>query len=241
LQRLISQELGSLQVGFENINRSPSFIYNQQSSFYLDRPKEFSKENTAHFFASYYLPKLAIQLRGDYYFVTNFLYLNGYRQLQQESALFNVLRVSGFKTFKLSRVLNLHSEVYVQQKAGGAEVNFPLLYTRNRLSFEGRFFRNLNLATGLEMRYHTPYKADNYSPVLGQFFYQDTVTISNRPELHAFLHMRIRQFKGFIRFENLNTADFNQGFGFKRHNFAAPGYPTPAMIFRFGIYWVFVN
>jgi hypothetical protein len=241
LQRLLSQQLGSLQVGFENINRSPSFIYNQKSSFYLDGPKDFSKENTAHFFASYYLPKLALQLRGDYYVITNFMYLNGYRSLRQEGALFNVLRVSGVRTFKLSSILNLHSEVYVQQKAGGAEVNFPLLYTRNRLAFEGRFFRTLNLSAGLEMRYHTPYKADNYSPVLGQFFYQDTLTLSNRPELHAFLHMRIRQFKGFIRFENLNTADFSQGFGFKRHNFAAAGYPQPGLTFRFGIYWVFVN
>ncbi|RYZ47216.1 MAG: hypothetical protein EOO14_23775, partial [Chitinophagaceae bacterium] len=117
LQRLLSQDLGTLQLGFQNINRSPSFIYDQRSAFYLDERKDFSKENTIHFFASYYLPKLAVQLKGDYYVVTNYLYLNGYRQLRQESALFNVLRVSGAKTFRLSRRLNLQSEVHVQQKA----------------------------------------------------------------------------------------------------------------------------
>ncbi|WP_121355419.1 putative porin [Flavisolibacter nicotianae] len=241
LQRLLSQQLGSLQLGFENINRSPSFIYNQQSSFYLDTAKNFSKENTLHFFGSYYLPKLDVQLRGDYYVVSNFLYLNGYRSLQQENALFNVLRVSGLKTFRIGRHWNLYSELYVQQKAGGAEVNLPLLYTRNQLAFEGRFFRNLNLSTGLEIRYNTPYKMDMYSPVLGQFFYQDSTTISNRPEIHAFLHMRVRTFKAFIRLENLNTANLNGGFAFDRHNLAAIGYPTPGMVFRFGIYWVFVN
>lgn len=242
LQRLLSQELGTLQIGFQNINRSPSFLYDQRSAFYLDDPKDFSKENTIHFFASYYLPKLALQLKGDYYVVTNYLYLNGFRQLRQESALFNVLRVSGEKSFRLGRFWNLHSELYVQQKAGGAEVNFPLLFTRNRLAFEGRFFRNLNLSTGLEMRYHTPYKGDNYSPVLGQFFYQDTLTISNRPELHAFLHFRIRTFKGFLRLENLHTANLGGGgLSFNANNLAASGYPTPGMVFRFGIYWAFVN
>lgn len=242
LQRLLSQELGTLQIGFQNINRSPSFLYDQRSTFYLDVPKDFSKENTIHFFASYYLPKLAVQLKGDYYVVTNYLYMNGYRQLRQESALFNVLRISAAKTFRFSRSLNLHSELYVQQKAGGAEVNFPLLFTRNRLAFEGRLFRNLNLSTGLEVRYNTPFKADNYSPVLGQFFYQDTLTISNRPELHAFLHFRIRTFKGFVRLENLHTADFGSGsLGFNRHNRAAAGYLLPSMVFRFGIYWAFVN
>jgi hypothetical protein len=241
LQRLLSQQLGSLQVGFENVNRSPSFIYDQRSSFYLDAPKNFSKENTAHFFAGYYIPKLRLQLNGDYYFISNYLYLNGYRSLQQENAVFNLLRISGKKTFPIGRSWNIHSEVYVQQKAGGAEVNVPLLYTRNMLAYEGRLFRNLNLSAGLEMRYHTPYKADNYSPILGQFFYQDSVTIRNRPDIHAFLHMRIRTFRAYVRMENLNTASFESGFGFKRHNFAAPAYPLPGMVFRFGIYWAFVN
>lgn len=241
LQRLLSQQLGTLQVGFENINRSPSFLYDQRSSFYLDAPKSFSKENTAHFFAAYFIPKLGLQLNGDYYFVTNYLYLNGYRNLQQENAVFNLLRVSGSKTIRISRILNLHSTVYVQQKAGGAAINVPLIYTRNMLAFEGRLFRNLNLSSGLEVRYHTPYKADNYSPVLGQFFYQDSLTISNRPDVHAFVHMRIRTFKAYVRLENLNTASFDSGFGFKEHNFAAPNYPMPGMVFRIGIYWTFVN
>lgn len=241
LQRLLSKELGTLQVGGENINRSPSFIYDQRSNFYLDAPKNFSKENTFHFFANYYLPKLAVQLRGDYYIVSNYLYLNGYKRLQQDRALFNVLRVSATKSFRFGRFWHLYSDVYLQQKAGAAEVNFPLLFTRNRFSYEGRFFRNLNLSAGLEMRYNTPFKADNYSPVLGQFFYQDSLTISNRPELHAFLHMRIRTFKGFLRLENLNTASLQGGLKFTSNNFAAPGYPTPGMVFRFGIYWVFVN
>lgn len=241
LQRQLGAELGTLQIGGENINRSPSFIYDQQSSFYLDTAKDFGKENTLHLFANYTLPKLALQLRGDYCVVTNYLYLNGYRSLAQESALFNVLRVSGLKTFRLNRRWNLYSEVYLQQKAGGAEVHFPLLFTRNRLVYEGRFFRNLNLSTGIEMRYHSPYKADMYSPVLGQFFYQDTTTLSNRPELHLFLHMRVRTFKAYIRLENLNTANLSGGLKFNTNNLAAVGYPTPGMVFRLGIYWVFVN
>jgi hypothetical protein len=241
LQRLLSKQLGTLQIGFENINRSPSFIYDQRSSFYFDTPKSFSKENTAHFFANYFIPKLGLQLKGDYYFVNNYLYLNGHSSLQQDAAIFNLLRVSGLKTFKLNRYWKLHSEVYVQQKAGGAAINVPVIYTRNRLAYEGRVFRNLNLSTGIEVRYNTPYKADNYSPVPGQFFYQDTLTITNRPDVHLFFHMRIKTFKAFVRLENLNTVSTTNGFGFNRNNLAAPYYPTPGMFFRFGIYWTFVN
>jgi hypothetical protein len=53
--------------------------------------------------------------------------------------------------------------------------------------------------------------------------------------------MRIRSFKAFVRLENLNTANFDGGFAFNQSNMAASGYPMPGMVFRFGIYWSFVN
>jgi hypothetical protein len=129
----------------------------------------------------------------------------------------------------------------VQQTDQAAPIKVPFLFTRNRLAFEGTFYKNLNLSTGLEVRYYTPYKANNYSPVIGQFTPQDTVTISNTPDVSAFLHFRIKGFTGYIRAENLNTVSFRNGFGFINNNFAAPHYPTQGMIIRFGIQWWFVN
>jgi hypothetical protein len=242
LQRLLSPKLGSFQLGFENINRSPGFTYDQRSEFYLDAPKSFNNENTTHLFASLFLQKLRLQLSGDYYLTGNYLYLKNYHELQQESAIFNVLRINALKTFRLGKHWNWRAEVYVQQKAGNAEVHLPLVYTRNRLMYEGNLgFRNLDIAFGLEGRYHTPYKADNYSPVRGQFFYQDSLTISNLPDVHAFLHLRIRSFRAYVRAENLNTARIFGGFQFNNNNLAAPGYPTPGLNLRFGVYWSFVN
>jgi hypothetical protein len=116
-----------------------------------------------------------------------------------------------------------------------------LLFTRNRIAFEGRFYKNLNISTGLEARYYTGYKANNYSPVMGQFMPQDSVTIRNLPDVAAFVHFRIKGFTAYIRAENLNTASFANGFGFINNNFAAPHYPTQGFIFRLGIQWWFVN
>lgn len=242
LQRILSAKLGSFQLGFENVNRSPWFNYNQKSAFYLDSLKNFKKENTTHFFASVFLQKLKMQLSGDYYFVGNYLYLTDYYQLQQENNIFNILRINAFKTFRVGKHWNWYAEVYAQQKAGNANVNIPLVYTRNRFMYEGNLgFKKLNIAVGLEGRYNTPYKADNYSPVLGQFFYQDSVSISNLPDVHALLHLRIRGFKAYLRAENLNTLRLFGGFQFNNNNLAAPGYPTPGLIIRFGVYWSFVN
>jgi hypothetical protein len=243
LQRFLGRQWGSLQVGFQNVNRSPQFTYDTRSSFYLDTVRQdFSKENTTHFFGTVFNPKLNLTLGADYYLVSNYLYLAGFSDLEQESALFNVLRISASKTTKLSRHWRLYSYVWVQQKAGNANVNFPLFYTRNRLAFEGLFFKNLNLSTGLEIRYHTPYKGDGYSPVLGRFYYQDSIIINNRPQADAFFNFRIRSFKAYVRAENLNAASAAGGsFGFMSNNLAAPDYPYPGLVMRFGFYWSFVN
>ena len=108
--------------------------------------------------------------------------------------------------------------------------------------YEGKLgFRNLNIAMGLEGLYHTPYKADMYSPLNGQFFYQDTSTISNFPRIDAFIHFRIRTFKAYFRAENLNTARMLGGFQFNNNSLAAPYYPTPGLVIRFGVYWSFIN
>lgn len=241
LQRFAGRKLGYLQVGFENVNRTPSFIFDSRSSFYLDQTKDFNTENTTHFFGSYYNPSIKLRLSGHYYLMSNYTYFIDYYKPQQESGLFTVFKTSLEKVFRINKKVNWYTDIYLQQKTGNVQLNMPLLFTRNRLAFEGHFYRNLFLSMGFEFRYHTPYKADNYSPVLGQFFFQDSIQIKNLPELSAFLHFRIRSFRAFVRAENINTLENKDGLGFTNNNLAAPGYPYPGLVLRLGIYWVFIN
>jgi hypothetical protein len=242
LQRLIGKKLGYLQLGFENVNRSPSFTYNTSSSFYLDTTnKNFNKENTTHFFATYDNPKLKLRLAGDYYLISNYMYVSAYYKLMQESTLFNFLQVSLQRTTKIGRHWFWYADLYLQQKAGDVNLNVPLFFMRNRLAFEGTFYKNLNISTGAEVRYNSPYKADGYSPVLGQFFFQDSITIKNRPDIRLYLNFRIRSFKLFISASNLNSVTTSSGFSFKRNNVPVPDYVYPGLQLRFGIYWDFVN
>jgi len=244
LQRFVGKRLGYAQLGFENVNREPSYIFNASSDFYLLKTgTSFKKENTVHLFASLWQPALQMKLSGHYYLVTNYTYLSDYYQLQQEATLFNLLHIALQKTIKLGKRWNWHADVYFQKTIGNAPVNVPLIFTRNRLGYEGNLgFKNLDIAFGMEARYHTAYKADGYSPILGQFFYQDSVRIKNsRPDIAGYVHFRIKSFKLYFRAENLNTAQMNDGFGFTRNNFAAPGYAYPGLQMRLGIYWSFVN
>ncbi len=242
LQRQMTKKMGSLQIGFQNTNKSPSQISQNITSFPVIPNGSFNKTNIAKVFANVFLPEAGLHLYGNYYAVTNYIYFDDFYTLQQRPALFNYINAGLEKKFRLARHINWYTEVAFQQPAGNAPVHLPTVYTRNRVAFEGNFFKNLFLSTGIEIRYFTPYKADGYSPLNGQFYYQDDSTLHNRPDVNVYLNFRIKSFKTFVRIENLNTFDkYGDSFGFLNHNFSAPHYPQNALWLHFGIWWNFVN
>lgn len=241
LERLLGTKLGSLQLGFENTNRTPSYLLSRPGSFPVTLPAGgLSKENITRLFGTVAIPSLQMELSGHYYLVNNYAYFKNFYETGQQSSPFNVLLIKGSKDFRLSKYWHWYADLVLQQTAGSTPVNLPLVYMRNRLVFQGQFFKNLNIALGLDSRYNTPYYADNYSPVTGQFFPQDSIRIANLPDIAAFVHFRIRSFSAFVRLENLNTLDFST-YTFTNNNFAAPLYPYQGLLFKAGIFWNFVN
>ena len=242
LKRFVGKRAGYIDIGFRNVNRKPSFAFDSRSSFYLDAAKDLNSENITLLSASLFQPSLNLKLTGNYFLVSNYTYFKHYYQVEQENALFNLLQIGVEKLIKIGKRWIWHTDIYFQQKTSNVALNLPTIFTRNRIGYEGTLgFKKLNMATGFEIKYHTPYKADNYSPALGQFFYQDSIRFSNRPDIAYYLHFRIRNFRAFFRLENLNAFSTDTGFGFKHNNFAAQDYPYPGIVLRLGIYWSFVN
>lgn len=240
LQANLGKRFGTVELGFQNTNQSPSFVYDTRSSFPLLGSSINNKENITHIYGNITEPKYNLVLKADYYAIANYTFWNGFYTAAQASGLVNVLRIGAEKKFKLSKHWNLYSELYLQQSTGNV-INLPTIFTHQTIAYEGNFFINLFLSTGLDMRYFSPFKADNYSPLTGQFFLQDNVRLSNRPDVAAFVNFRIKSFNAFIRVENLNTFSLSPNLGFYHNNFAAPNYPTPGQFLRYGIKWRFVN
>jgi hypothetical protein len=245
LRRLISQQIGYFQGGFENVNRTPSFVFNRASSFFYDTVRNtLSKENTTHIFASLDQPRNKLNITGSYYLLSNYTYLTNYYQVRQASALFNLLEINVKKEFSLTRHWKWRTNTIVQQVAGTAPVHVPLLVSFNQIGYDGNFgFKNFFCSFGTEIRYISGYKADGYSPLTGQWFSQGDSTIRQRlPDIAGYLHFRVRSFTAYIRVEGLNAIAFSpNGFGFYKNNFVAPGYPSAGQVIRFGFVWGFIN
>ncbi|MFN8253524.1 MAG: putative porin [Ferruginibacter sp.] len=239
IARSLNKKLGDVRLFFINTSRTPSFIFDGVSAFNFKNPGITKKENIISFGAEANNPFVNLSFRN--HLINNLAYFTGYYHTAQYSKPVNLVQASLSKKTRLTKKFNWYTELVLQQTDGSAPVKVPLLFTRNRFALEGTFYKNLNLSTGLEFRYYTPYEAYNYSPVMGQFTPQDTVKLKNLPDISAFFHFRIKSFTAYIRGENLNTVNFADGFGFTNNNFAAPHYPTQGLMIRFGIQWNFVN
>lgn len=241
LKRLLGKKLGYLELGFQNVNRTPSFIFDQRSSFNFSGIGNWNKENITHAFAQLDIPALKTKLSGHLYLVGNYMFYENFTTPAQASSVFNFVRISADKKFRISKFWNWYAHLSVQQRTGDGPINLPLVFTTQKIAYEGKFFKRLNLSTGLEMRYFTPFQTNGYSPILGQFFVQENRTLSNLPDVAAFFHFRIRTFTTFIRGENLNTLTNSPSLGFFNNNEPVPGYYSPGFLLRIGIFWSFVN
>ncbi len=239
IARHLNNKLGDISLFFKNVSRTPSFVFNDLSNFNLANQSLTKKENIISLGAE--VNNRFVKLNFKNHIINNLAYFTDYYHIDQSSKTINLLQLTASKKIRLTKRWNLYSEIAFQQTDGAAPIKVPLLFTRNRFAYEGVYFKNLNLSTGIEFRYFTPFNANNYSPVMGSFFAQDSIKIKNLPDVHAFLHFRIKSFTAYLRAENLNTISFANGFGFTNNNFAAPNYPTQGFIFRFGIQWAFVN
>ena len=240
LSRTFSSYKSSLNLFFNHAVKSPAFLFDGRSAFNPEQTTISKKENLLWFGGTLRNP--FIDLTVSNYLATNIPYFSGYFNRQQFQKTIALVQVNVSKNIQLAKKWMLRTECVLQKTDEQSPVKVPLLFLRNRLAYEGHFFKNLDVSTGVEARYYSPYKAYGYSPLVGQFFVQDTVAINNLPDVSLFAHFRIRGFSGFLRAENLNTAYFNNGsFGWLNNNFAAPLYPTQGFMIRFGIQWWFVN
>ena len=71
LQKLIRNKRDALELAFQNVNRTPSFVFDNQSSFPNTITSGLNKENLTKLSAGYYNSKLQLKLFGNAYLVSN--------------------------------------------------------------------------------------------------------------------------------------------------------------------------
>ncbi|MEN0010776.1 putative porin, partial [Flavobacterium nitrogenifigens] len=113
-------------------------------------------------------------------------------------------------------------------------LNVPELVTRNTLYFSDYFFKKaMFLQTGITFNYFTKYFANDYNPLIGEFYVQNQKEIGEFPMFDFFINAKIRQTRIYLKAEHFNSSFTGNNF------YSAPSYPYRDFMVRFGLVWNF--
>ena len=148
----------------------------------------------------------------------------------------NYMSVKANKDIKFWRMGFDTTLLYQKVDQANDILNVPELTTRNTLYYSDYYFKKaLFIQTGVTLNYFTKYKANDYNPLLGEFYIQNQKEIGDFPMLDFFINAKIRTFRVFLKAEH-----FNSSFTGNKY-YTAPNYPYRDFMVRFGVIWNFFS
>ena len=231
----------SFNFQYQSLSKIPDNIYNlHQSSFVsYNWSNDFKNEKINNFVATANTPWLnfSVQLSS----LNNHLYFSNNDTLEKQLVTpkqydksINYFSAKASREFKFGKFALDNTLLFQQVGQDDPILNVPKLVTRNTLYYSDYFFsRALFIQTGMVFNYFTNYYANDYNPIIGDYFVQNTKQVGNFPMFDFFINGRIRQTRIFLQLEHFNSA-------FSGNNYyTAPNYPYRDFTLRFGLVWNF--
>ena len=227
---------------YQKLNSLPNLNYNLYQSGYVDYnwSNNFKNEKLNQFQFSALTKWLNInatyKVLDDYLFFDNLT--NDITQLnvkpQQYDKTINYFSVKANKEIKFWKFALDNTLLYQQVEQSNEVLNVPKIVTRNTLYFTGHVFKKaMLLQTGVTFQYFTKYYANDYNPLIGEFYVQNESKIGGFPMFDFFVNARVRQTRIFLKAEHFNSAWTGYDF------YSAPNYPYRDFMVRFGLVWNF--
>ena len=146
----------------------------------------------------------------------------------------NYLSVKANKEIKFWKLALDNTILYQSVDQSDNVVNAPQIVTRNTLYFTDFVFKKaMLLQTGVTFQYFSKYYANDYNPLLGEFYVQNETKIGGFPMFDFFVNARVKQTRIFLKAEHFNSAWTGYDF------YSAPNYPYRDFMVRFGLVWNF--
>ena len=233
---------------YQNINKLPNNNYNLHQSSYVQYnwSNEFKNEKINVLTANASTPWVNAQVQ--YSILQDHLYFNDVSTPAQEQAKTQIVAPSqydgtiNYLSLKLSREIVFgkfaldNTVLYQAVSQQNMILNVPKIVTRNSFYYSNYLFKNaLYLQTGVVLNYFSSYYANDYNPVIGEFFVQNDKQIGNHPNFDFFINAKIQSTRIYFKAEHFNSALMGNNF------YASPNNPSRDFTIRFGLIWNFFN
>lgn len=169
--------------------------------------------------------------------IENYVYYNNNSIASQYNSTVDYLKIKLNNEFKFGK-FTLNNTIMYQKLARGNDVfRIPELVTRNTFYYENYFFKGKPLLAqiGVTFKYFTKYYANEFNPVLNEFYIQNNTQIGNYPTFGAFVNGEVRRTRIYFKVENFTDSVTG------RNYFATPTNPGRDLSIRLGIVWNFWN
>jgi hypothetical protein len=152
----------------------------------------------------------------------------------QYGGAINYLSVKASKEFTFWKLALDNTILYQKVDQSEAILNVPEFLTRNTLYFSQEMFRKaLYFQTGVTFNYFTNFYANDYNPVIGEFFIQNKKEIGNFANIDLFFNARIQRTRVYVIAEHINSSQ--SGYNY----YSSPNMPYRDFTIRFGLVWNF--
>ncbi len=234
-------ERNKISFQYQNISKIPDHNFNLNQSSYVSYnwSNDFKNEKinaiSVHADTQWATASLQLRTTTDHlYFTDNTIDLVQIVSPQQFDGTVNYVSLKVAREFRFRNFALDNTILYQKSDQNGGVLNVPEIVTRNTLYYSNHFFKKaLYLQTGITLNYFTEYNADEYNPVIGEFFVQNQQKIGNFPMLDFFINARVRQTRIYLKAEHFNSPFTGNSY------FTAPGYPYRDFMIRFGLEWNF--
>ena len=234
--------VNTVQFKYQNLNRIPDLNYTLYQSSYVNYNwyNNFKNEkiNSLSASADTQWGSVSFELTS----INDFLYYSNDDSSNQQVLVtpkqygnsLNYFRVKVGKEFKWWKLALDNTLLFQKVDQSDNVLNVPQFTTRNTLYFSNHFFkRALFLQTGVTFNYFTKYYANDYNPVIGSFYTQNTIETGRFPLFDFFVNAKISQAQIYLKAEHFNAGW--TGFDY----YSAPKYPYHDFMIRFGVIWNF--
>ena len=231
----------SLSFEYQNNNKLPNNIYNLHQSSYINynwyNNFKNEKSNTIKVEANTQWANATLQLNtlNDYLYFSNDNTAN--LQLvtpKQYDKTINYVSLKINKEIKFRKFALNNTVLYQKVDQKDNILNVPQVVLRNTIYYSNDLFKKaMFLQTGITFNYFTKFYANNYNPILGEFFVQNQTQIGAFPNFDIFANARIQRCRIFLKAEHFNSAMSGNTF------YSAPNNPYRDFMIRFGLVWNF--
>lgn len=230
--------------GYLNLNKLPNDNYNLYQSSYVNYnwSNDFKNEKINSITANAATPW--VEASVQFMTLDDHLYFENTASDESQQIVtpkqygntINYVSVKLNKEITFGRFALDNTVLYQKIDQNDAILNVPEIVTRNTIYYTNYLFKKaLFLQTGITLNYFTSYLANDYNPVIGEFFIQDKKEIGNYPNLDFFINARIQRTRIYLKAEHFNSSFTGNNF------YSAPNNPYRDFTIRFGLIWNFFN